>query len=112
AAYVYAQVTELSVRVFKTRQAPQMKITANYPLVKQTHVLPDTLPIVAETKPTHRLNQTAQLVIRPGIGQTVVRSLSVNTPLTLMKNEGGWTLVASGGKPLGYVATRDLTPVQ
>ena len=112
AAYVYAQVTELSQKVFKQRQAPQMKITANYPLAKQTRVLRDELTPVAETKPIYQVAQAAQLQIQPATGATVVRSLSAKTPVTVIESRNGWSLVASEGKPLGYVATRDLAPAQ
>ena len=113
AAYVYVQVTAISERVFKQRQEPQMKITSNYALTRQAHVLQDATPLIAmENKPTYQLAQTAQLQIRPSNGATVVRSLSAKTAVTVLKSEGGWSLIASEGKPLGYVATRDLVPMQ
>ena len=111
AAYVYAQVTELSQKVFRQRQAPQMKITSSYPLTKQTRVLQDEVTPVAEAKP-YQLSQTAQLQIQPGPGSTVVRSLSAKTAVTVLESKNGWSLIASEGKPLGYVATRDLAPAQ
>jgi uncharacterized caspase-like protein len=112
AAYVFAEVTELSQKVFKQRQAPQMKITANYPLAKQIRVLQDEETPVAQAGPAYQLAQTAQLQIKPASGATVVRSLSAKTAVTVLRSEGGWSLIASEGKPLGYVATRDLTPIQ
>jgi len=112
AAYVYAQVTELSQKVFKQRQAPQMKITANYPLAKQTRILRDEATPVAEAKPAYQLSQTAQLQIQPSYGATVVRSLSAKTAVTVLESKDGWSLVAADGKPLGYVATRDLAPLR
>ena len=57
AAYVYAKVTEVSQKVFKQRQVPQMKITANYPLAKQIRILRDEATPVAETKPTFKVSQ-------------------------------------------------------
>jgi WD40 repeat protein/uncharacterized caspase-like protein len=112
AAYVYARVTELSQKVFNQRQAPQMKITSNYPLAKQTRVLQDESIPVAAAKPTYQLAQTAQLQIQPGPGSTVVRSLSAKTAVTVLESKNGWALIASEGKPIGYVATRDLAPMQ
>jgi uncharacterized caspase-like protein len=112
AAYVYAQVTELSLKVFKQKQAPQMKITANYPLAKQTRILQDEVTPVAQAKPAYQVAKTAQLQIQPGVGATVVRSLSAQTSVTVLENKNGWSLIASEGKPLGYVATRDLVPIQ
>lgn len=111
AAYVYAQVTRLSEQVFKKRQEPQIKIALSYPLTRQGRVLAGDLPTVAEDNvPSFQLAQTANLQIKPGPGATVVRSLNAQTAVTVLKSEGGWSLVASGGKPLGYVATRDLAP--
>jgi uncharacterized caspase-like protein len=111
AAFVYAQVTAISERVFKQRQEPQMKITLNYPLTKQTHFLQDEVP-VAMAKPTYQLTQAASLQIKPGSDATVVRGLSSKTAVTVLESKNGWSLIASEGKPLGYVATRDLAPVQ
>jgi WD40 repeat protein/uncharacterized caspase-like protein len=112
AAYVYAQVSELSQKVFRQRQVPEMKITANFPLAKQTRILQDELTPVAEVKPNYQMAQTAQLQIKPSLGATVVRSLSAKTPVTVLESNNGWSLVATDGKPLGYVATKDLAPAQ
>jgi Bacterial SH3 domain len=89
-----------------------MKITANFPLAKQTGILQDEVTPIAEAKPTYQLAQTAQLQITPNAGATVVRSLSAKTPVTVLESKNGWSLVAAEGKPIGYVATRDLAPVQ
>lgn len=112
AAYVYGQVSELSQKVFKQRQVPQMKLTGNYPLAKPTRILMDEATPVAEAKPAYQVAQSAQLQVQPGAGATVVRSLSANTRLTVLESRNGWSLVASDGKALGYVATRDLAPAQ
>lgn len=112
AAYVYAQVSELSQKVFKQRQVPEMKITVNFPLAKQTVILQDEVTPMAQAKPNYQLAQTAQLQITPGVGATIVRSLSARTSVTVLESKNGWSLVASEGKPLGYVATRDLAPAQ
>lgn len=113
AAYVYSQVSSTSERVFKQRQEPQIKINLNYPLTKQTRVLQDSVPLIASNeKPTFQLTQEAQLQIKPTSGATVVRSLAPKTAVTVVKSENGWSLIASGGKPMGYVATRDLAPIQ
>jgi hypothetical protein len=36
----------------------------------------------------------------------------VQTPVTLVNTDSGWTLIAREGRPLGYVAARDLAPLQ
>jgi CobQ-like glutamine amidotransferase family enzyme len=41
-----------------------------------------------------------------------VRSLSASTAVTGLENHDGWSLVAAEGKPLGYVASRDLAPAR
>jgi WD40 repeat protein/uncharacterized caspase-like protein len=112
AAYVYAQVSELSEKVFKQRQEPQMKITANYPLTKQMSILHDEAVPVAEGRPTYQVAQAAPLQIRPGPGATVIRGLSAKSFVTVLESKDGWSLVAADGRPIGYVATRDLMPVQ
>jgi hypothetical protein len=95
-----------------TRQVSAMKITANFPLAKQTRILQDEVTPIAEAKPTYQLAQTAQLQIKPITGAAVVRSLSAKTPVTVLESNNGWSLIASEGKPMGYVATRDLAPMQ
>lgn len=112
AAYVYAQVSELSLKVFKQRQVPQMKITSNYPLARQTRVLQDDVTPVAAAKPKYELSQTAQLQVQPSAGGTIVRSLSAKTAVAVIESKNGWSLIAADGKPLGYIATRDLAPIQ
>jgi len=67
---------------------------------------------VVETKPTYQVSQVAQLQVQPGPGGIVVRSLSAKTPVTILGTENGWSLIASEGKPIGYVAARDLAPVR
>jgi uncharacterized caspase-like protein len=111
AAYVYAQVTDLSLKVFKRQQAPQMKITTNFALTSQTRILQDDVTPVAEAKPTYQVAQTAQLQIQPNAESAVVRSLSANTAINVIATSNGWSLVAIGGKLIGYIATRDLAPI-
>jgi hypothetical protein len=38
--------------------------------------------------------------------------LDANTPVTLVTRDGGWTLIAKEGRPLGYFATKDLVPMR
>ncbi|MCK1743770.1 SH3 domain-containing protein [Bradyrhizobium sp. 139] len=52
------------------------------------------------------------LQIKPAPGATVVRGLSAKTTVTVLESKNGWSLIAREGKPLGYVATRDLAPVR
>jgi WD40 repeat protein/uncharacterized caspase-like protein len=110
AAYVYAQVIMISEKVFRQRQEPQVKITLDYALTRQAQVLKDSPPAMAVGKPTYQVAQTASVQVKPATGATVVRSLSAKTGVTVVKSEGAWSLIARDGKPIGYVATRELTP--
>jgi uncharacterized caspase-like protein len=112
AAFVYAQVFELSQKELHQRQTPQMKLTANYPLTRQTRIVVDESAPVAAARPTHQVAETAALQVAPDAGATVVRSLSANTAVTVLESHDGWSLVAADGRPLGYVATRDLAPAR
>lgn len=112
AAYVYGQVSELSQKVFKQRQVPQMRLTGNYPLARPTRILADEVTPVAESGPTYQVAQSTQLQVQPNPGATVVRSLAASTKLIVLESKNGWSLVAAEGKPLGYVATKDLDQVK
>ena len=89
-----------------------MKITANYPFTRQARVLSNAGDLVASIAPTVQLRQETQLQIKPANGSAVVRSLPAKTPVIVLKSEGGWSLIARDGKPIGYVSTRDLAPAQ
>jgi WD40 repeat protein len=113
AAYVHAQVTALSEKVFRQRQVPQVRVTANYALAKPARVLPATASeIVIPARPTHQIASPSQLLVMPALGARQVRKLDANTAVTLVNSGGGWTLIAKEGRPLGYVATKNLVPLQ
>lgn len=113
ATYVYSHVTAVSEQVFKERQVPQVRLTSNYAIAKPVRVLPESGPgITIPVKPTHRIDAAADLVVLPAVGARRVRKLEPKTPVTTVKSEAGWTLVAREGTPLGYVATHELMPIQ
>jgi WD40 repeat protein/uncharacterized caspase-like protein len=113
AAYVHAKVTALSDGVFKQLQVPQIRITANYPVAEPAQVLPSAPPdLVIADKPTDILAAKAELLMLPALGAREVHLLPAETPLTRLRSEDGWTLVAAHGQPIGYVATRELVPVR
>jgi len=113
AAYVYAQVTALSDQVFKEHQEPQIRITgSDYSLAITTNLVGSAEPgIVIASKPTHTLSAGIDLLVQPGLGARRVHKLDAQTPVTLVRTEGGWDLVARDGKPLGYVAAGRLAPI-
>ena len=114
AAYVYAQVTSLSEKVFKSRQVPQVRIgSANYPLANRMALLPPAEPgIAVPSAPTHTVSAVSELLIQPLPGAARVRKLDAKTPVTVVSTEAGWTLVAREGRMLGYVAAGDLAPIR
>lgn len=99
AAYVHAQVSEVSQRIYKQRQVPQIRITANHAFAKQTRILRDDAPLVAEAKPLVQLAQGTKLRVKPGQGASVVRSLStqLHSPSWTAETGGRWWLAESRG---------------
>ncbi|MGD9922582.1 MAG: caspase family protein [Pseudorhodoplanes sp.] len=114
ATYVHAQVVSLSEKVFRKRQEPQLRVTGNYAFARSMRVLADAVPEIAISRvPTHRVSAAdTDLLIFPALGANRVRMLDDKTPLTLVRNEGGWALVAREGQLLGYVAMRNIAPLQ
>lgn len=110
AAYVYAQVSSLSTKLFNQRQSPQMRVTTDYTFARKIQIFDEEKPVAA-SKPTHQLAQNAPLQVKPGVGAKVLRSLAAKMPVTVSESANGWSLIAIDGKPLGYVASRDLVPM-
>ena len=97
--------------MFKERQEPQIRITANYSFAKATRVLPDAPPgLTIAAKPTHRTAAATELLVMPALGARRMRKLDASTPVTRVSSTAGWTLIARDAKVLGYVATKDLSP--
>jgi hypothetical protein len=114
AGYVDAIVPDLSHKAFGFRQVPQMKLVgSNFPFARRMEVSAVSAPgaVSAPRKPTHVIVQSAPVFATPAPGEAIVQ-LSPGTTVTLVKTESGWSLVAREGKPIGYVATKDLVPIQ
>jgi WD40 repeat protein len=112
ATYVHVQVSALSEQVYKRRQVPQVRIVGNYGLIRPVPTLADQPPGIAfQDKATHQLAAGSELLVQPALGARRLRRVDARTPVALVKSENGWTLVARGGRPLGYVATKDLAPL-
>jgi hypothetical protein len=111
---VYAQVTALSEQVFKLKQVPQLKITgSDYALAQTTASLAGAEPrLKLATRPTHVVTGDAELLVQPTFGARRVRKLDAKTPVTLVRTDDGWDLVAKDGRPIGYVAESELMPIQ
>jgi uncharacterized caspase-like protein len=110
AAYVFAQVSQQSLKSFNKKQVPQMKIAGSYLLTKQMPILTDEAAPHAEAARAFQISHASALQVQPGSGGTVVRSLLAKSPVSVLETKNGWSLIASGGEPIGYVATRDLAP--
>lgn len=108
AAFVYAQVTEISARIYHQRQSPQIRLTSNFPLVRPTQILPGEFPPVEEPKALYQVADNAELQIMPGSGAAVVRRLAARASVSIIEKRNGWALIAKGGMPIGYVSERDL----
>jgi hypothetical protein len=110
---VHAQVDSLSEKVSKQRQTPQVRLASIYPLAAPTRVLRETASeIVIPTRPTHTIANAADLLVLPTLGARRVRKLDATTPVTQVRSEAGWSLVARNGRPVGYVASKDITPLR
>lgn len=107
AAYVHSQVIDLSVKIFKKPQVPHIKLGADYQLARKTIVIKDETPSIAATKQA-KIAQVAQLQTQPFANASTVRSLNARTKVTVIDSKDGWSLVGRNGRPIGYVATRDL----
>jgi hypothetical protein len=59
-----------------------------------------------------KVASSTELQIQPEFGARGIHKLDANTPVTLVKSDQGWVLVAKGGKLIGYVAQGDLAPLQ
>jgi len=113
AAFVDAQVPEISEREFNYRQVPQMKlIGSNFPLVRRVAVLdsgPAATPTISR-KPTHVTIRAVEVFEEPANGK-VAQRLDAGTLVTLVRPEKEWALIAKDGIALGYIAESGLAPI-
>jgi WD40 repeat protein len=115
AAFVDAQVPEISFAAFRQRQFPQMKIVgSNFPVAPTAVHLPAGGEAAAPipTRPTHVVITPADVYARAGAPGDATTRLVPGTLVTLVRSEQGWVLVAKDGKPLGYVAQNALVAAQ
>lgn len=111
-AYVRAQVVALSEQVFKERQEPQVHLAVNFAFVTPVTVFGQQASVAFASKPTHKVSAIADLVVVPSADARLVRKLDMGISVTLLGTEEDWALVGREGRPLGYVAMRDLAPIQ
>jgi hypothetical protein len=115
ASYVDRSVPKVSFAAFKVHQIPQMKIVgSNFPVINQTVVLPSASEAAAPfipSKPTHVVTTAAE-VFANAAKDAPVHELTPGMAVTLVQTQSDWTLVARNGKALGYIASKDLIPIQ
>ncbi|MGD9922391.1 MAG: caspase family protein [Pseudorhodoplanes sp.] len=112
AAYVHTKVSILSERVYQRRQIPQLRITSsNYPLGSRLRVLAASEPDAGSPAASHFVARDTDLLIQPVMGALSVRKLPAHTMVALINSRAGWSMIAIDGRPLGYLATRDLTKI-
>jgi WD40 repeat protein len=115
AAYVDAQVPDISYQTFGVRQVPQMKIVgSNFSLAHQTALATGTAPGQASTiskKPTHVVMKLVDIYQTPSVGSSLGK-LAPGTLVTLLSETQGWSLVAKDGVQLGFVSKESLVPTQ
>lgn len=122
AGYIDRQVPLISQDAFQMRQVPQMSIVgSSFALADTTVVLTNkesaggagtsgassTIPVT----PTHVVVASADVFAGAGTGAALVR-LTPGTQVRLIETKDGWSLIAKGGKKLGYVQERTLASLQ
>jgi WD40 repeat protein/uncharacterized caspase-like protein len=111
ASFVDAQVPEISQKAFNQRQVPQMRIVgSNFPLLAKYAAKLEGAEMGSPTKPTHVTIQTAEVKDAPN--GAVVEKLAAGSQVTLLETANGWSVIARGGKRLGYVADVVIAPLQ
>ena len=63
------------------------------------------------SKPTHVVTTAAE-VFANAAKDAPVHELTPGMAVTLVQTQSDWTLVARNGKALGYIASKDLIPIQ
>lgn len=117
AGHVDAQVPKISQTAFGQRQLPQMNIVgSNFPLAKRTATLgaksPDLQKPAVAKAPTHMVIKPSDLFAEAGGVGAAIRRLKPGTMVTLIRTDLGWSLIARGGKKLGYVTSENLLAPQ
>jgi WD40 repeat protein len=113
AAYVYSQVVMLSEREFKRRQRPRVRMSGpDYAFAARTVIFENDPSVPLPHEPTHVLLSNSDLFIHPSVGARRVRRIDTQVPVTVVRSEPSWSLVAREGKPIGYVRTSALFPLQ
>ena len=114
--HIDAVVPDISEKRWGQRQVPQRSVVGNdFPLGRQVARLspaPQSEPIVISVKPTHIVPEGGQVFAETGGRGIVVRVLDPFTLVTMMKEEGGYALIAKEGERLGYLDLSRMKPVR
>jgi WD40 repeat protein len=115
--YIDELVPRVSESKFQFRQIPQIPQNLfsgqDFALVKPTIISGGAAaPSQISAQPTHITRRTVEVLESPSLESASVRSLQAFSPVTLVRTEAGWGLVAQGGQLIGYVASQDLGVIQ
>jgi WD40 repeat protein len=109
--HVDGLVPAITEKRWGAKQFPQMDAYgSNFPLARQVAALaldPGDA-IIIPVKPTHVNTELLQVYKETGGTGGIVQQLPPFTPVTLVKSDRGWVLVAKDGKLLGYTAETKL----
>ncbi|MCO5159131.1 MAG: WG repeat-containing protein [Aquamicrobium sp.] len=115
AAFVDAQVPDISTRAFGFRQVPQMSIRgSDFPVVRQSRVLAGGEPAAPRYPETITHVATGGTVVHDAPGGNPVMEVPAGVffGVHLIAEEGGWAHVAREGLALGYVRSEALMRLQ
>lgn len=115
AAFVDAQVPDISTRAFGFRQVPQMSIRgSDFPVARQLKVLAGGEPAAPRYPGTITHVATGGTVVHDAPGGNPVMEVPAGVffGVHLIAEEGGWAHVAREGMALGYVRSEALTRLQ
>ena len=104
--HVDGLVPEITFKTWGVRQLPRyMTQGTNFALGKQVSSIAPAPSgeLVISTKPTHINSELLRVFKEPGGKGIVVQQLAPFTPVTMVRTEQGWVLIAKDGKALGYV---------
>ena len=109
--HVDGLVPAITEKRWGARQFPQMDAYgSNFSLVRQVLELAPAQgdDVIIPIKPTHVNTELLAIFKEVGGRGAVIQQLPSFTPVTLVKSERGWMLIAKDGKALGYVAAAKL----
>lgn len=115
--HVMSTVPEISTIAFGYPQSPKASQTdfTDFALSRRSSELvpaPGSVVSAANTRPTHVITETTQIYAQPGRGPLEGRLARQFDGVILLREAGGWALIAKDGLQLGYVAEHLVRKIQ